>query len=160
MKIVRITLFAVLAFNTGCGGDAVKNETQQAKSLDVLTGKWASCTFDGESGGSDVYEFDNGAWTYSSSIYEDQSCEIIKEGTTFTRTGTYTIGDEVTTSAGVKATELKMSQANGDVCYTIFEVTQDTLHFGLIIDFETECDTPENRPVDLDYEFSYHKVYD
>jgi len=160
MNILRINFLIVLTFFAGCGGGDNNSETKQEKVGDIITGKWASCDFDGDSGLLDTYHFDNGSWSSTEGLYEDQSCDILKEGTIESRTGTYTIGEEVITSAGITVNEILILHSSGDVCYQIFQVVQDTMYWGLIEDFETECDSIETRPVEIDYRYSFHKSYD
>ena len=82
--------------------------------------------------------------------------------TSFLRSGTFIIGNEITTTSGVSANEIEATTLKdesvdvNDMLYDIFKIDNGKLFFG-IKDEINDGNSPSKRPLDLDFDSYFTK---
>ncbi len=113
---------------------------------------------------SGITTFSGNTFTYSGADYSDSECTIVEE--TYINTGTFIIGDSMTTSSGLSAKNIDIAIVTMDgrnvsyKFYDIFKIDGDRLYFGDQGSYDENEDdweysglTVEKRPIDLDFSF-------
>ena len=175
MKKLIIPLLGV-SFLSACGGSsndsATPTKPTPETSTDILNDtKWQAClSINNEPGLLEVFEFKDGRYKIFAYSYDDPDCKQISANQfddPLEGEGEYTLGERVTTSAGIEAYNYHNisdydKQQGSKGCFDIVEAVQGTLYWG---DKSTggrdgDCETEDMRPVELDYTTPYHQVYD
>ncbi|MFT2110104.1 hypothetical protein [Marinomonas sp. 2405UD68-3] len=160
-NLLPITIVASLLLG-GCGGGGGGggggSSSSTSGNASALIGSWVTPCNDSSDGTSSKSEI-----TYSSSEiqalhfdYSDLSC--VTKSSTETVIGKYVVGNDVTTSSGVIATEIDFfaESINGesiseDIGYTIFYIDSGKLYLGDHANDAVDGTSPSKRPIDVDF---------
>ena len=146
-NIIWVCLSALLV--TSCGSDD-SNTTE-------LEGIWVGpCDsfLDGTSENA-ILTISGNTYTYTGKGYSDSTCSL-SDGSSVSDSGTFIIGNSLTTSSGLPAREIDLFSPNEDPEYDIYNISNAKLYLG---DFTAEKNgtSAANRPVDLDFSWYYTK---
>lgn len=137
----------------GCGGESEGMDSHP------IEGTWSSCTnYEVNSEGYKAFQ-ENGIWSDTYTQYLGQNCEVVDESEAVViNTGTYTLGDEIAFDGLEHVYEVTwFFDGNTEApCFTIVGVENGVLYYGEI-DNEFNCNSPSERPIDLDFAFPHFK---
>jgi len=150
-----LSFFAVLSL-TACkdSGSSSSDNPANIDSLE-LDGTWASNCYqdDNNEYTIDEFSFSGNTFTASYRSYNDSSCsgDLISSES---GSGTFSVGDTITTSLGVEAVEIDFRiefQGQSIEILDLIKMDGNQFHYGLHIDEDT-------RPIELDYEVTLTKL--
>lgn len=104
-----------------------------------------------------VLTFSGNTFVRIGTDFSDTTCSIpIPDSSRVTYSGTFVVGNSLTTSSGLPAREIDSFSPNEDPEYDIYHISSGKLYFG---DYTAVKDgsSPANRPVDLDFSWYYTK---
>lgn len=155
--ILTVVILPMLFILSGCGGSSNSGGENTTTELE---GNWKSlCTpFLGSSFDLTII-FTGNTFSATSSSYNDESCVTLDEATI--DTGTFTIGNALTTTSGLSAKEINITTLISDGMtvnsteYDIFSIMNNNLFLGdsNVLDGSTIA----MRPIELDTELSLIK---
>lgn len=140
--------------DSSSGGIDAQPPTTEPPSFDLTTleGTWMLC--DGTGLGAEI-TFSNGSYSVYSTAYQEPDC-LTRTSSSLSGEGTYIIGNSITTTSGLVATELDGVNELGENFYDLVYIDQGLLYFG---DYATaDGSIPENRPTDIDLTVSLVKI--
>lgn len=142
----------------GCAGDSADNTT-------VLEGKWTStCVVDGADHFKFTINFSGNSLNFTQQLFIDAACSTVdvNEGLS-SFSGNFNIGNSVTTSSGMSATEYDVNVLEGDgvteefSIFSLFSIIDEKLYVGDLTG-ENDGSTLAKRAVDLNFDFYYTKT--
>ncbi len=156
--IIVITSLVIVMLISGCGSD---DDTNVSMTITELEGKWSQQCIDLMVGTSlkPSVTFSGSTYTALDINYSDSQC--ITANFTGTASGTFEIGNTITTSSGLSAKNIDFHQLkeNGlDVnrnIFSIFQKDNETLYLG--DNNSADGKTSANRHIVLDFQNSFTK---
>ncbi len=139
------------------------NPSPQVTGNEALKGSWTGICEVNEEGGhsNSTVTFSGNTFNTVKNKYSDSVCSVIVE-TSFSLSGTFIIGNEITTTSGVSANEIEITILKdksvdvNDMFYDIFKIDNGKLFFG-ISDEINDGNSPSKRPLDLDLDSYFTK---
>lgn len=148
-----IPVLISMIFLSSCDSGGESNATE-------LEGTWVTtCLMESSGSFEDTITFSGNTFSTSGKEYADTACSVFD--TNYSASGTFVIGNAMTTSSGLSAKEidvtlLKIDGAGVSInVYDIYRIDGEKLYFG--DDSLLDATSVANRPIDLDFNEDYIK---
>lgn len=144
---------AVISLLGACGGGSDGGDSGGSETN--LTGVWSQCESFTATSSESIHQYTGDQFIYSFATYLNDSCSGTPNASSETITGTFTIGEELTSTNGFESFELDLnvqsvfgldldeSEYYDD--YTIFSLTGDSLYYASLPNTNEEA-----RPDEID----------